>query len=865
MWMRRVAAAAACLLLAAPSAAQPAGTLEGSVADSAGGALPGVTVTLTGALAPPGALQVTGPDGRFAFGMLPAADYVVVIVLPGFETQEIPVVVQPGGSASLAIVMQLERRMESITVVADEPRIFATNIVSEPMLAQQSAITSVLAVVDNLPGVSIQEGDTYGADDWSTSISMRGFQVHLDEAQIGTTIDGFPNGTSDYWSGSKANRFIDAPNMGAVQVSQGTADVASRSIEALGGTFDFATDDPAREQRYTAAVTLGDNEAQRYYLRLDTGALFGTGTYAWVSASRQESRDWVQRSVPIERDHLAAKLQSAVGRAELSAYFSFDDTDGPSYQRLFSAAEYALDPRWDRLIDTWTATPWVNQLYRAGWNIPRRNTFGYLKADIAATDVLTVSVGTYFHRQRGRGDWLPPYLVDVTDDGGGPESELHAGATVRGGDPLGRLHFVTPDGVRLAPAAGCVSSIIFPYGGAGPEHDPACHPANALPLQSYRHSHYGKDRWGLTLDEEWFQAVGSGGNRLRAGFWYEDSRRVLGRDWHKVIDARVDARFDATPYWQQYDWRFPQNIAKWYVEDTFYAGPFAFSGGVKQYLVSVGRNDLLGDTAGLEVDSDSDLLGAAGVTYTAPVDGLELFAGYSQNFKSLSDRLLEAPGRSLGNLRPETADNIDFGVRYTGDRVALTATYYDIDFRNRIFFLTPASAAGPNYLIPGGGAYFNAGGIESHGLELSTTVSVTPRTSLYAAYTSNHSSYIGTGDPLVDAAQGIRPGSDVVGVPETLWVLSLDRNAGPVATGLSAKYTSSRAITLDGAWRADAYWLVDAYLTYALDGISERLDGLELSLVANNLLDATYLATIAGEGAFLGTPRTISLNTTVSF
>ena len=59
---------------------------------------------------------------------------------------------------------------------------------------------------------------------------MRGFQVQLDEAQIGTTIDGFPNGTSDYWSGSKANRFIDQPNMGGVEVSQGTADIASRSI-----------------------------------------------------------------------------------------------------------------------------------------------------------------------------------------------------------------------------------------------------------------------------------------------------------------------------------------------------------------------------------------------------------------------------------------------------------------------------------------------------------------------------------------------------------------------------------------------------------------------------------------------------------
>ena len=58
---------------------------------------------------------------------------------------------------------------------------------------------------------------------------------------------------------------------------------------------------------------------------------------------------------------------------------------------------------------------------------------------------------------------------------------------------------------------------------------------------------------------------------------------------------------------------------------------------------------------------------------------------------------------------------------------------------------------------------------------------------------------------------------------------------------------------------------MDAYLTYSLDAVSEKLDGLELSLVANNLLDKVYLATIAGQGAFLGAPRTISLNTVVSF
>ena len=134
--------------------------------------------------------------------------------------------------------------------------------------------------------------------------------------------------------------------------------------------------------------------------------------------------------------------------------------------------------------------------------------------------------------------------------------------------------------------------------------------------------------------------------------------------------------------------------------------------------MNVSRRDLFGVDPGLGVDSDSDLLLSGGVTLETPVDGLELFAGYAENFKSLADRLLEVPGRSLAALEPETATNVDVGMRYSGDRVALGATWYDIDFDNRIFFLGPTTTAGPNYLIPGGGAYFNAGGIDTSGVEL---------------------------------------------------------------------------------------------------------------------------------------------------
>ena len=435
---------------------------------------------------------------------------------------------------------------------------------------------------------------------------------------------------------------------------------------------------------------------------------------------------------------------------------------------------------------------------------------------------------------------------------------------MRGGAQLGLIRFVNRDGVAVGPTPGCTSSYIFNYYGSGdPAVDPACHPGGTA-VQSYRHSHYGKDRIGLTLDEEWFTTIGAAGSRLRAGIWYEDSRRNLGRDWHQMLDPTLSFKWNEQAYWHQYEWAFPQHVFKWYVEETLYAGPFALSGGVKQFLVGVSREDRFNVDPELAVDSDSKLLVSGGVTYETPVEGLNLFAGYAENFKAISANLLEFPGRSLDLLEPETASNIDVGLQYSGDRVALGATWYTIDFENRIFYLGPQTPAGPNYLIPGGGAYFNAGGIDTSGVEFSASVPMPRQTSFYTALTFNDSEYIGSGDPLVDANQGIVAGTDVTGVPARLWVVSLDRS-GPLGAGLTAKYTSPRRVSLTADWYADAYWLVDAYISFSGEALSELLRSTEFSIVANNLFDKAYLSAITENAAWLGAPRTISMTATVSF
>ncbi|RKI33577.1 TonB-dependent receptor, partial [Corallococcus sp. AB049A] len=139
-----------------------------------------------------------------------------------------------------------------------------------------------------------------------------------------------PNGGSGYGGGSLANRYIDTLDLETVEVSQGTADISSRSNEALGGTLNFLTSDPLQDSRLRFVVGAGDNEARKYYVRYDTG-LLGGHTRAWVSASSARVHDWIDGSGKTSNDHIAGKFITELDRWTLTGYLSYNDADEPEY------------------------------------------------------------------------------------------------------------------------------------------------------------------------------------------------------------------------------------------------------------------------------------------------------------------------------------------------------------------------------------------------------------------------------------------------------------------------------------------------------------------------------------------------------
>lgn len=740
-------------------------------------------------------------------------------------------------------------------VVTAAPVTYAQSDVSPQMIERQAAIASVNTVINELPGVFISEADAFGSSDWVTNITIRGFSSN--DGHIGTTIDGMSNGGSGYGGGSKANRYLDVLNLKTVSVSQGTADISSRTVESLGGTLDYQTSDPEADRRYRFTVAAGDFGGRKIYGRVDTGE-FATGTRAWISASSSRVKDWIAQSDTTSRDHIAAKLTSDLGNVKLTGYVSYDDANEGEYGSV-SLAGFKQNPDFDGLTANWTGIPYIDQNFRSGSRALRKNLFGYLRTQ-AELGEIKLNASFYGHKMTGRGDWIPPYLVDVKNDGtGSPNSEFLGGSTVYGGSLLGQIFYVTPTGATATLIEGCVGQA-----GIDAKYAPNCYAPGSTPVMSYRNTHYKNRRLGAIADLTWERDFGSFTNVMRAGLWYENGKSSTIRDWHKVTDARVSYLFNNTPYWVQYERDYSLDQFVYYVDNAATFGNLTARFGAKQYRIDQTRTGVVGDTVNNGMNYNSKLLLSGGLNYRA-MDGLEIFAGYAENFAAISRGLLEQNEEVRREVKPETADSIEGGIRYSNNRFSGSITLYDINFNNRVVSIASNFVTGIDYLSQVESVWYNVGGVKSRGVEVAASYRVTPELQVSTAYSYNRAKYQGTGDAVRDAAAGITPGVQVYNTPKHMLVGSVDYKGELFKAGISSKYVSSRFIDKEGLSPSGSFVLTNAYIGVELEQIVPQMKGLDLTVTVNNLTNERYLAGADGGSAFLGSPRTVMAALTLDF
>jgi len=121
LWGRALVVAALLLLVAGGAAVAQlqSGNLYGTVQDTKGAALPGVTVTLNGNGAPQ--VQVTNAQGQFRFLGLGPTTYSLTAQLEGFSTVEQPKIdIAVGRNTSIVVTLQ-PAIQETITVTTESP------------------------------------------------------------------------------------------------------------------------------------------------------------------------------------------------------------------------------------------------------------------------------------------------------------------------------------------------------------------------------------------------------------------------------------------------------------------------------------------------------------------------------------------------------------------------------------------------------------------------------------------------------------------------------------------------------------------------------------------------------------------------
>lgn len=730
-----------------------------------------------------------------------------------------------------------DENIEVLSVVGKRVS-YANNSTDDNMQQLQAPIGNVLDLIDSLPGVNVGQGDAFGSDDYTTTISLRGFVIDRADQQLGITIDGVPNGGSAYAGGSKANRYLDSENTRYVEVGQGSADIASASLDALGGTINFVSNNPDTERSTKAAYSSGSHNARRYFARFDSGEILGHTT-AYFSLSDSFNNRWIGSGSNgySDRFHIEAKSVTELDKLRITARLSYDDAHEDNYDYR-SLTQFKQNPHWDGLTNAWTGDPDIDQNFAEAWSTLRENTLLYVKTEFDLSNSVEMDITPYLHLQNGRGDWLPPYQVYATDANGN---------LITKGNGANRATYNYVD------AAG------QPVFAADANNDALTR------VSSYRHTHYEKQRYGLTSNLQWTLA----NHQLRAGVWLEQQDRNQSRDWHKVLDPQVYHYFDNTPYWVQFDDDYANSVIKYYLQDQITFADLQLNIGLQQYLIATERTDNFDASNNGKLDSDSDLLPSLGLVYRL-TDTLEAFAGYAENFKAIPDTILNTVGQDFDELEPETAENYEIGLRYFGEQLKLSATYYNIKFNNRITLLAYEEIDDlPDYLTELDGTFVNVGGVKSDGVEASLDWRFASNWSFTSALTLNKSQYSET-------INGYREGDKVAAIPEQMLATSLNFNDGNYRAGISAKYTAeyfgaARRAEINGVniWNRDN--IPSSTIWHAYLGYQHQLDtaamfrSADLALIINNLTDKAYISG-GQEGAYLlGADRSVSFTVALSF
>jgi iron complex outermembrane receptor protein len=133
----------------------------------------------------------------------------------------------------------------------------AVSAIGAAFIEKQAATFNAYQLVNILPGANVASTDPFGLST-SSSLTLRG----LGQDAIGVTMEGAPQNDIGYYVAYPA-QFADPENIARVELSQGSADIASPVVNAVGGLLALSLDAPHRDFGVLADASLGSFNERR--------------------------------------------------------------------------------------------------------------------------------------------------------------------------------------------------------------------------------------------------------------------------------------------------------------------------------------------------------------------------------------------------------------------------------------------------------------------------------------------------------------------------------------------------------------------------------------------------------------------------
>lgn len=743
-------------------------------------------------------------------------------------------------SATEEKIVVVGRRVSQtdIAIGTDE----ATNTIAvtrEELLSAPSGISG-LKMLESLPGFNVQTDGALGLYEFGNSVQVRAFQL----SQMGFVLDGIPMGRSDAFGGSPIFRYVDNENLGSVVASPGAGDVSAPSYSSLGPIASYNTVRPSEEMGGMVAVTVGDFDLQRTFVKLETGDI--DGFRAYVSRSKTDSDLW-RGPGTIDREHIEAKALYEFGDSYIQATMvsnDFFDYDSPSAPASTFASNYYYGYQESIPEGCVSADPGVYDF----------NGDGTID-DSDFTPVFTGSNCTSYYEDR----------INIRDDklyslgfGTYLSEDIQLTATA---------YFEDKDGYGVSPDSYTNSLGIYEdQAAAGLD---VVHPRGV----QYGLSTVGGEREGLVAGVSWFM----GDHKVEFGGWVEQDtyNRTQARLNKTGGSADGDVIWDEVVYYRR-DYTAVRDTTQLYLKDTISLldDDLVLEVGMKSLSIDYSLDgyrdyndyEIDGEEGygpqHVEADYTNNFLPMVGAVYRLN-DTDQLFASIAQNYAlpaGTDDIFDNAIGFAAEAPKGEESDNIEFGYRTNSENYNGAVAVFYTRFDNRLIassVLNPATGQPETF-------YVNAGASKAYGIEFSGVFQ--PEMFNRELYFNANVSYKKA--TLVDGFGSNPAGSQLPDSPE--WLATGGVTYEPtewLVANFSAKYTDTRYTDFNETYELKSYLVAQAYVDIGGPNSFGMPENMRLRFNVDNVFDKQVMS-FGFTGSSFGrplSPRTFQATLTVDF